>query len=81
MTATSASWWPSRALARYRKFDSRVSSLLYRPHALRRVVSWRVDERGHLVGAQFFRRKRDEKLTKLSLVRGGIEPPVSCTFG
>jgi hypothetical protein len=52
------------------------SGLLYRLHTLRRVVRWRVDERGDLVGVQFFGRKWDEKPTKLRLARRGIEPPI-----
>ena len=36
------------------------SGLLYRLHTLRRVVRWRVDERGDLVGVQVFGRKRNE---------------------
>jgi hypothetical protein len=46
------------------------SGLLYRLHTLRRVVRWRVDERGDVVGVQFFGRKWDEKPTKLRLAVG-----------
>src|SRR5262245_39447192 len=55
--------------------------LLHRPHALRRVVTWRIDERGDLMGIQVFGGKRNEKPTKVSLAHRRIEPPITRTFG
>jgi hypothetical protein len=56
-----------------------LSGLLHRPHAFRRVVRWRVDERRDFIGVQFCGGKRDEKPTKLSLGRGVVEPPITRT--
>ena len=48
-----------------------------RLHALRRIVAQQVDERGDLVGFQVLNGKRNEELTKLSLARRRVEPPIA----
>jgi hypothetical protein len=47
------------------------------PHALRRIVSRRVDEPGDLVGFQVLGGKGNEEAAEFSLARSRIEPPVA----